>query len=231
VWISGDEFVDEYGFLRSGLVSSATHLDPDDLAALHEEALAAFNEGSEPPSCMQYTNSLGQRPMGLSEPASSIDQLVARSAAVLHGTVASVRGGFFYKDPGVLLEIAVDRWTSSSEDYPESPRVFLFYPAGIIRIGRAELCVAHQGFPPAPRVGDEVLMLPDREAVAFAAAREHRIVSFASGPSGAGIYRRSDDGEVRASSELLAHLPSLRRAAFATVVAEIEAVVQRRSRR
>ena len=96
---------------------------------------------------------------GIQQPSSLAD-LASMAVAVLEGTVVSMTPGFYDSRPGLLLEISVDSWIAAPSDVEKWQRVYVFYPRGNFTIGAYSFCAIEPKLPPAPGVGDRVVLAP-----------------------------------------------------------------------
>jgi len=98
---------------------------------------------------------LGNRPR-----IESFPELVLESVALFEGTVVKAVGGFWYDQPGMLLQVAVHRVLRASEDFEVNNYLYVFYPQGNFRIGKYEFCLQSSIYPEVPARGARILLLP-----------------------------------------------------------------------
>lgn len=156
-WIAASELVDDFGLFREELL-------PVEISHLRDELKEIFaSEGADPYPCLPVTAQIDESRIVGS--VASLDQLVANAGAVVTGRVIATSGGFEGGMPGTALEVRTDDWVLETQRYPRRENLFAFYPSGEVRIGPATICAAAAGWPPAPSVGDEILMFPRASAI------------------------------------------------------------------
>lgn len=97
----------------------------------------------------------------------SLSEFVKRATAVLVGTVVGVEGGILHDEQaGLMLELAITNVIKSSPAFG-SDTVFVFYPAGDVRIGARVICRLSGQLPGSPRLGDSVLLGPRRAPISL----------------------------------------------------------------
>lgn len=205
------------------LVEQVWGIDPSQIREQHAAALQSFNEGSEPPPCLPVTiGSSWQQPV---EPIGSLDDLVSSSDAVVVGTVIAEEGGFFGgKLPGVVLTIQATSWIGARPGFEKSQTILVAYPGGEVSVGMVKLCAATNGYPPAPVVGDKVMLFPD----ATMAIPGVPYIDFFSDRTGAGLYWSAGVGVARTSEKMTRAFPRvLRDATFASLERDVSAAVAR----
>jgi len=91
----------------------------------------------------------------------TFSEAVTTAAAIIHGTVVGIAGGFHAgMHPGLLIQVEVQEWVKRKSGYPETPYVYFYYPVGDFRLGSIRICKKTPGWPDPPEVGDEVLLSP-----------------------------------------------------------------------
>lgn len=96
---------------------------------------------------------------------STLAEFVDRATAVLLGRVVGIEGGFTESGyAGLMLEVAVDAVAKANPDY-NLRTVFVFYPAGEVRIGSYRICRENNSLPAPPAIGDEVVLAPRRPPI------------------------------------------------------------------
>ena len=91
-------------------------------------------------------------------PNDSLRDLAANALAIYRGRVERVIPGFFYGEPGSLLEVKVEHTIKDSQLYRPRPYLYVYYPFLYASVGDRVLCRASRQFPLRPASGDEVLV-------------------------------------------------------------------------
>lgn len=120
----------------------------------HSEA----NQRPAPPGASGFCRQVLEKPdsSGVLVPESFAD-LVDKALAIVRGTVAETRQGFFDGVPFTLLLLRNPEVLKTQEDL-DFAVAYVAYPRAAFRVGGDAFCTADAAFPKLPALGDELLV-------------------------------------------------------------------------
>lgn len=135
-----------------------TAFAPEERGSL-ERSLQAARQSFEPGEACPTRLRRSWHSSPWTAPATSLQDLFAKSASMVVGTVTGARQGFYAGFPSTMIQVEVGRQlTGSTEGFIPPQQLLLLLPQARIAVGGAMLCSVDADYPRVPSVGRRVMV-------------------------------------------------------------------------
>jgi hypothetical protein len=151
-WVAANIALAPDGNLRSHLFLEASISTIRNY--FNEKARQSTNTTADPDEC---SVTLGQALEQFSSTATT-DNLVSNSSYIISASVADLREGFLFGNPGTLIALDVADWLKHENDEVRQRPAYLFFPSARITTPHGTICAKPWPHVPTPAKGDQLLV-------------------------------------------------------------------------